>query len=84
MGKILQAGRSTVGTHNQATFYRNLKVLAAEDWIRSIPHPVLGTVYERAGKDHHHHLQCRPCDCLYEVEGCALNEKRSSPPGFVT
>jgi len=73
-----------VGTLNQATVYRNLKILLKEGFIRSIQHPQLGTVYETAGKDHHHHFHCRSCDRLYEIRGCALNNKKSHPPGFVT
>ena len=72
---MLQAGRSMVGTLNQATFYRNLKVLVAGGWIRSMHHSTLGTVYERAGKDRHNHFHCHSRDHLYEARGCALNEK---------
>jgi Fur family ferric uptake transcriptional regulator len=46
--------------------------------------PELGSLYEKAGKEHHHHFQCRSCDRLYEISGCAFSERVSTPPGFVT
>jgi Fur family transcriptional regulator, ferric uptake regulator len=81
--EILQVARSTVESLNQATVYRNLKLLVEEGWLRMISHPDAGTLYERAGKEHHHLFHCRSCDRLFEVPGCALNEKKSLPRGFV-
>lgn len=82
--EILKTGRTRVESLNQATIYRNLKLLAKEGWIRVINHPKLGTLYERAEKGHHHHFHCQSCGRLFELPGCALNEKKSTPPGFVT
>lgn len=82
--EILRAGRRTVRSLNQATVYRNLKLLVDEGWLRRIATPDAGTVYERAGKEHHHHFQCRACDQVFELSGCALNERKSTPPGFLT
>jgi Fur family ferric uptake transcriptional regulator len=82
--EILQIGRKTVKSLNQATVYRNLKLLVGSGWLRMIHHPDLGAFYERAGKEHHHHFHCHACDRLFEIPGCALNEKESVPPGFVT
>ena len=82
--EILQTGRKTVESLNQATVYRNIKSLVEIGWLRIIHHPDLGVFYERAGKEHHHHFHCRACDRLFEVPGCTLNEKDSAPPGFVT
>jgi Fur family ferric uptake transcriptional regulator len=81
--EILQRGRRIVESLNQATVYRNLKLLVERGWLRKINTPELGTLYERAGKAHHHHFQCRSCDQLFELPGCALNEKKFTPPGFV-
>ena len=81
--EILQAGRVTVETLNQATVYRNLKILTEEGWLKKINTPESGTLYEIAGKKHHHHFQCRSCDRVYEVKGCAFNDRRVTPPGFV-
>jgi Fur family ferric uptake transcriptional regulator len=49
-----------------------------------IHHPDLGAFYERTRKGHHHYFYCHACDRLFEIPGCALNEKESVPPGFVT
>lgn len=81
--EILEFGRSAVESLNQATVYRNLKLLVESGWLRAIHHPEAGTLYERAEKEHHHHFHCRSCDRLFELPGCALNEKKSTPPGFI-
>ena len=82
--EILQTGRQTVESLNQATVYRNLKLLVSKGWLKKIHTPEMGVLYERADKQHHHHFQCRSCDRLFEISGCALNERKSTPPGFVT
>lgn len=81
--EILHIGREIVESLNQATVYRNLKLLLAAGWLRRVNYPVLGTLYERTGKGHHHHFHCRVCDRLFELPGCPLNEADPSPPGFV-
>jgi Fur family ferric uptake transcriptional regulator len=82
--EILDAGRRSVRSLNQATVYRNLKLLVETGWLKKIQTPELGALYEKAGKGHHHHFQCRSCDRLFEISGCAFNERSSTPPGFVT
>lgn len=81
--EILEFGRSAVESLNQATVYRNLKLLVESGWLRTIHHPEAGTLYERAEKEHHHHFHCRSCDRVFELPGCALNERKSTPPGFI-
>ena len=82
--EVLESGRRMVTSLNQATVYRNLKLLVEEGWVKRVNMPELRTLYEVAGKEHHHHFQCRSCDRLFEVSGCAFNERSSTPPGFVT
>lgn len=82
--EILQAGRKSVHSLNQATVYRNLKILVQTGWLRKINTPERGPLYERSGKDHHHHFQCRSCDRVFEISGCAFNEDSATPPGFIT
>jgi Fur family ferric uptake transcriptional regulator len=82
--EILQIGRKKVESLNQATVYRNLKLLVEEGWLRVIYHSEAGTLYERAEKGHHHYFHCRSCDRLFDLPGCALNEKKSAPTGFLT
>jgi len=81
---VLCAARQVVDTLNESTVYRNLKLLVVKGWLRKINHPVRGTLYERCGKGHHHHFHCRSCNKVYELPGCALNEKESTPRGFIT
>jgi len=82
--EILETGRRTVESLNQATVYRNLKILVEDGWLKKISTPERGALYERAGKEHHHHFQCRQCDRLFEISGCAFNEESATPPGFIT
>ena len=82
--EILSAGREKIQSLDPSTVYRNLKLLVEQGWLLKISHPTLGTFYERSGKSHHHHFHCRVCNKVFEVPGCALNEEKSTPPGFVT
>ena len=81
--EILRMGRKIVGSLNQATVYRNLKLLVDNGWLKRITHPSLGTLYERTGKGHHHHFHCRECNRAFEFPGCALKEDEIAPHGFV-
>ncbi|HOO91341.1 MAG TPA: transcriptional repressor [Syntrophales bacterium] len=81
--EILQLGRKTVESLNQATVYRNLKTLVDDGWLKTIHHPKLGVFYERVDKKHHHYFHCHACDRLFDVPGCALHGKEPDLPGFV-
>ena len=81
--EILKAGREIVESLNQATVYRNLKLLVEKGWIKQISHPTLGILYEQTGKGHHHHFHCHTCNRVFELPGCALNEQEAAPHGFV-
>lgn len=84
VGEILRLAQALVESLNQATVYRNLKLLVEDGWLKQINHPVLGALYERTGTGHHHHFHCRICDRVFELPGCALNEEGAAPAGFVT
>ena len=60
--EILETGRMAVESLNQATVYRNVKLLLENGWLKQVCHPSLGTLYERTGKGHHHHFHCRVCN----------------------
>ncbi len=81
--EILEFGKKIVISLNQATVYRNLKLLVEKGWLKQINHPSLGTLYERSGKGHHHHFHCHSCNRVFELAGCALNENEAAPNGFV-
>ena len=82
--EILDAGRQIVESLDQSTVYRNLKLLVKNGWLRKINHPCLGTLYEKAARNHHHHFHCRCCNKVFELPVCALDEEQSTPPGFVS
>lgn len=79
---VLAYAREGVPQINQATVYRNIKRLVADNWLVRVEFPPLGTLYERAGKAHHHHFYCRKCDKLIELPGCALKVNDCVPTGF--
>lgn len=81
--QILESGRRSVESLNQATVYRTIKLLLEKGTIRQIYHPSLGALYERADKDHHHHFYCRVCRRVYDVPGCVLDKQQAAPAGYV-
>lgn len=83
IGEILRLGRTLVESLNQATVYRNLKLLVDGGWLRQINHPTMGPLYERSGKAHHHHFHCRDCNRVFELPGCPLNQEDAAPDGFI-
>jgi len=81
--EVLTYGRKLVASLNQATVYRNLKILIDDGWLKRISHPFVGTLYERTGKGHHHHFHCRNCNRAFYLPGCALKEEEAAPDGFL-
>ncbi|MCG8548986.1 MAG: transcriptional repressor [Desulfobacterales bacterium] len=81
--EVLKYGRKLVASLNQATVYRNLKTLIDDGWLKRISHPILGSLYERTGKGHHHHFYCRGCNRTFDISGCALKEEHTAPDGFI-
>jgi Fur family ferric uptake transcriptional regulator len=81
--EVLKYGRKLVVSLNQATVYRNLKLLVKDGWLKRVSHPSLGTLFERTGKGHHHHFHCRACNRAFELPGCPLKEDGIAPAGFV-
>jgi Fur family ferric uptake transcriptional regulator len=82
--EVLRIGRDMVRSLNLATVYRNLKMLTDTGWLARFNHPILGTMYERSGKDHHHHFHGRTCHRVFDIPGCALNKDHPFPVGFIT
>ncbi|WP_319587092.1 transcriptional repressor [uncultured Desulfobulbus sp.] len=81
--EILRLGRTLVESLNQATVYRNLKLLIDKGWLKQINHPAMGTLYECTGKGHHHHFHCHGCNRVFELPGCSLNQETAAPEGFI-
>lgn len=65
-----------------ATVYRALKLGVEEGWLTPVELPNAPTRYEMAGKQHHHHFECRECQRVFEVHGCPGNLKPLLPDGF--
>ncbi len=82
--EVLEIGRRIVPSLNLATVYRNLKLLTETGRLVRLSHPILGTIYEPQGKDHHHHFHCRACRRVFDIPGCAYSESQPLPKGFVT
>ncbi len=82
VGQIVQKAKEIIPTIDQATVYRNLKRLVEQGWLLKITHPILGTLYECSGKEHHHHFYCRKCESIFELSGCGLNHEAVSAAGM--
>ena len=65
-----------------ATVYRTLKLGVEEGWLTPVELPNAPARYEMAGKQHHHHFECRNCQKVFEVHGCPGNLKPLVPKGF--
>jgi len=65
-----------------ATVYRNVKALLEEGWLVAVRVPGEPDQYERAGKRHHHHFQCRSCGYLFDIDGCVAGLDQMVPTGF--
>lgn len=65
-----------------ATVYRNIGSLVEEGWLTMVALPGTTARYEVAGKQHHHHFQCRDCDKVFELSGCDFDIKPQLPKGF--
>jgi Fur family ferric uptake transcriptional regulator len=74
--QVLEAAQSEVEGLGIATVYRNVKALLEEGWLTAVDLPGSMTVYERAGKAHHHHFQCERCSRVFDLAGCLPNINR--------
>ena len=80
--EVLDIARRQVGGLGIATVYRTIKALVEEGWLAAVELPAEPSRYERKGKAHHHHFQCRVCDRVYDVPGCAGTFKTMVPRNF--
>lgn len=80
--EILDMARGTVPSLSLATVYRNLKQLVEDGDLQTVALPGDVTRYEPAGSGHHHHFQCRQCERVYDVPGCADHLGALLPRGF--
>ncbi len=69
--EVATAVRDQIGAISRQSVYDTLTVLAEHDIIRSIQPAGSPTRYEDRVGDNHHHLVCRKCDRLVDVN-CAV------------
>jgi Fur family ferric uptake transcriptional regulator len=65
-----------------ATVYRAVRTLVDEGWLAPVDVPGKGTLYEVAGKEHHHHFNCTACGRVFEIDGCVAELSLELPRGF--
>ncbi len=65
-----------------ATVYRSIRALLDEGWLAAVEVPGRTPLYERAGKQHHHHFVCTACARVYELDGCSSEIRGDLPRGF--
>lgn len=57
-----------------ATVYRTLAVLREHDVVDALAHHGSELCYRLCGDAHHHHLVCRDCHRVVEIDQCELGE----------
>lgn len=80
--EVYAAARRHVPTLGMATVYRTIKTLVGQGRIVTVVLPGQHMRYEAAGRQHHHHFQCRLCQRIFELSGCPGNFARLLPRGF--
>lgn len=68
--EILSSAQEQAPGLGIATVYRNIRALVEEGWLRAVDLPGAPSRYGVAGKGHHHHVHCRSCDRVFEVDDC--------------
>ncbi len=71
--EVAEAVREQIGAISRQSVYDTLTVLAEHDIIRRIQPAGSPTRYEDRVGDNHHHLVCRRCDRLVDVD-CAVGD----------
>jgi Fur family ferric uptake transcriptional regulator len=57
-----------------ATVYRTLALLTEHGVVDTLMHHPGEVCYRLCGQGHHHHLVCRECHRVVEIDGCDLDE----------
>jgi Fur family transcriptional regulator, ferric uptake regulator len=82
--EILTGAHASLPSLGRATVYRSIRALLDEGWLAAVDVPGRTSLYERAGKGHHHHFECSLCKRVYELDGCASEIRAGLPAGFVS
>jgi Fur family ferric uptake transcriptional regulator len=79
---ILSEAKAAIDRIGIATVYRAVRALVDEGWLSAVDVPGSKPLYERAGKEHHHHFRCTSCERVYELDGCYSEIRGGLPRGF--
>ena len=80
---ILVAAQAKAPGLGIATVYRTIHTMLTEGTLVAVGIPGEAARYESAGKEHHHHFQCRECDGVFDVQGCPTDDfVKLAPKGF--
>jgi Fe2+ or Zn2+ uptake regulation protein len=71
--EVAEDVRREIGTISRQSVYDTLTLLTDHDIIRRVQPSGSAARYERRVGDNHHHLVCRRCDRLVDVD-CAVGE----------
>ena len=82
--EILASAQASIPSLGKATVYRSIRALLDEGWLTAVDVPGRSALYERAGKEHHHHFQCSHCNRVYELGACASEIRGELPAGFIS
>jgi Fur family ferric uptake transcriptional regulator len=80
--EIFAEAHGAIRTLGIATVYRSIRSLLDEGWLTAVEVPGRTPLYERAGKQHHHHFVCTTCARVFELAGCASDIRGELPRGF--
>ncbi len=80
---ILLAAQARAPGLGIATVYRTIHTMMTEGTLVAVGIPGEAARYETAGKEHHHHFQCRECDGVFDIQGCPTDDLvKLAPKGF--
>ncbi len=79
---ILEAAQAKAPGLGIATVYRAIHTMMTEGALVAVAIPGEAPRYETAGKEHHHHFQCRECDDIFDIQGCPPDIQKLTPKGF--
>ena len=79
---ILEAAHAKAPGLGIATVYRAIQTMMTEGSLVAVEIPGEAPRYETAGREHHHHFQCRECDDIFDIQGCPPDIQKLAPKGF--
>ena len=84
LDEVFGAARHSQPTLGLATVYRNIQVMLADGWLRSVEIPGDPVRYELAAQTRHDHFRCSRCSKVYDLEESFAPVTLKVPQGFQT